>query len=102
MALSSLISKYFEEVVECFNEIKCAIFFISHTYVCVIFYIAHLGVQYEIYTLAFPFDLRCQSGILQYYPILNCRAHLHEGSKCPIYLGIHTYNTFKSALLCFL
>ena len=22
-----------------------------------IFYIAHLGVQYEIYTLAFPFDL---------------------------------------------
>ena len=55
MAHSSLISaKYFEEVVECFNEIKCAIFFISHT---------HLGVQYEIYTLAFPFDLRCQSGI---------------------------------------
>ena len=30
---------------------------------CVIFYIAHLGVRYEIYTLAFPFDLRCQSGI---------------------------------------
>ena len=62
MALSSLISKYFEEVVEYFNEIKCAIFFISHK-VCVIFYIAHLGVRYEIYTLAFPFDLRCQSGI---------------------------------------
>ena len=34
------------------------------------------------------------------YPILNRRAHLHEGSKYPIYLGIHTYNTFKSALLC--
>ena len=30
---------------------------------CVIFYIAHLGVRYEIYTLALPFDLRCQSGI---------------------------------------
>ena len=27
------------------------------------FYIAHLGVRYEIYTLALPFDLRCQSGI---------------------------------------
>ena len=32
---------------------------------CVIFYIAHLGVRYEIYTLALPFDLRCQSGILR-------------------------------------
>ena len=40
---------------------------------CDIFYMAHLsvryflyqtlGVRYEIYTLAFPFDLRCQSGI---------------------------------------
>ena len=28
-----------------------------------IFYIAHLGVRYEIYTLALPFDLSCQSGI---------------------------------------
>ena len=58
MVLSTLISKYFEEVVECFNKSKCAIFFILHTYVCVIFYIAHLGVRYEIYTLAFPFDHR--------------------------------------------
>ena len=33
---------------------------------CVIFYIAHLGVRYEIYTLALPFDLRCQSGIYTY------------------------------------
>ena len=51
---------------ECYNEIKCAIFFISHTYVRVIFYIAHLGVRCEIYTLALPFDLRCQSGIYIY------------------------------------
>ena len=43
-----------------YHTLKCALFFIS---VCVIFYIAHLGVRYEIYTLAFPFDLRCQSGI---------------------------------------
>ena len=34
---------------------------------CDIFYIAHLGVRYEIYTLAFPFDLRCQSGICNSY-----------------------------------
>ena len=40
-------------------------FYIAHL-VCVIFYIAHLGVRYEIYTLAFPFDLRCQSGILYF------------------------------------
>ena len=33
---------------------------------CDIFYIAHLGVRYEIYALAFPFDLRCQSGILHF------------------------------------
>ena len=33
---------------------------------CDIFYIAHLGVRYEIYTLALPFDLRCQSGIYSY------------------------------------
>ena len=33
---------------------------------CDIFYIAYLGVRYEIYTLAFPFDLRCQSGIYIY------------------------------------
>ena len=74
MVLSPLISKYFEAVVECYNEIKSAIFFISHTYVCVIFYIAHLGVRYEIYTLALPFDLRCQSGIYIYiyiYMIYN-------------------------------
>ena len=24
---------------------------------------------------------------------LKRRAHLHEGSKCPIYLGMHAYNT---------
>ena len=40
---------------------------------CVIFYIAHLGVRYDIYTLAFPFDLRCQSGILLNYYMLHCR-----------------------------
>ena len=61
MVLSPLISKYFEAVVECYNEIKCAIFFMRCYFV--IFYIAHLGVRYEIYTLALPFDLRCQSGI---------------------------------------
>ena len=33
------------------------------------FYIAHLGVRYEIYTLSFPFDLRCQRGILQNMPM---------------------------------
>ena len=31
---------------------------------CNIFYITHLGVQFEIYPAHFPFDLRCQSGIL--------------------------------------
>ena len=40
--------------------------FILHTYVCDIFYIAHLGMRYEIYALAFPFDLRCQSGIYHF------------------------------------
>ena len=44
----------------------CDIFYIAHL-VCVISYIAHLGVRYEIYTLAFPFDLRCQSGIYHGY-----------------------------------
>ena len=49
------------DILECFNENKCAIFF----------YITHLsvqyfGVQYEIYPAHFPFDLRCQSGILYY------------------------------------
>ena len=66
MALLSLISKYFEEVVEFFNEIKCAIFFYIAHLLCVIFYIAHLGVRYEIYTLTFPFYLKCQSGIYIY------------------------------------
>ena len=36
-----------------------------------IFYIAHLGVRYEIYPAHFPFDLRCQSGILFFNG--NCR-----------------------------
>ena len=27
------------------------------------FYVAHLGVQYEIYSVYFPYELRCQSGI---------------------------------------
>ena len=36
-----------------YRTLNCALFF----------YIAHLGVRYEIYALAFPFDLRCQSVI---------------------------------------
>ena len=68
MALSSLISKYFEEIVECFNEINCAIFYIA--YLSLFFYIAHLDVRY-VYTLAFPFDLRCQSGIYVYINLHN-------------------------------
>ena len=36
---------------------NCAIFFISHTYVCVD----------EIYPVHFPFDLKCQSGISTVY-----------------------------------
>ena len=27
------------------------------------FYITHLSVEYDIYTLAFPFDLRCETVI---------------------------------------
>ena len=38
-----------------YRTLKCALFF----------YIAHLGVRYEIYTLALPFDLRCQSDIYE-------------------------------------
>ena len=56
-------SKKCDDILECINENKCAISFISHTYVCDIFYIAHLGVRYEIYPAHLPLDLRCQSGI---------------------------------------
>ena len=44
----------------------CNIFYIAHLSVRY-FFIAHLGVRYVIYTLAFPFDLRCQSGIYNIY-----------------------------------
>ena len=50
-------------------------YFLYRHLVCIIFYIAHLGVRYEIYTLAFPFDLRCQSDYIYIY----------------IYIYIYTY-----------
>ena len=49
---------------------------------CVIFYIAHLGVRYEIYTLALPFDLRCQSGIYMDYTTYHLKIFLKNSYFC--------------------
>ena len=71
MVVSFPASKHCNNFLKCTNETKCAIY---------VKYIAHLDVQYfsyhtlylvniprpvqyEIYTLAFTFDLRCQNGI---------------------------------------
>ena len=51
---------------------KCAISKILHTYVC--WYLVNIPepVHYTLYTLAFSFDLRCESGIYITYNTGTC------------------------------
>ena len=51
------------------RTLKCAIRILIYTHlVCIYLINIPEQVQYEIYTLAFPFDLGCESGKATYTP----------------------------------
>ena len=62
---------------ECYNLIYAHLS-VQYLDICTL-YLVNIPepVQYDIYTLAFPFDLRCESVIYNYYLVLPIKMFQH-------------------------